>query len=125
MDEGFIAQARASTFQEVRDGVCAAAQYAATFFNVRWKNGKIAKNLSPSQKRKWTFMKKKGGKEASYGVVSSSMQISAHEMRKKQQQDEDTRPHWLRENFKHKLGRCGFGRARDGEKSGSKWRGFH
>ena len=69
-------------------------------FTVWWKNEKVVKNLSPSQKKKKDLREKaRRGKETSDGVVCNSKQISVPE------QGECQGPKWLREGSKHKLGR--------------------
>ena len=49
IDGGVLAQVRASTVQQERDEVHAVLQHAASFHS--WRNGKIVKSLSRSQKR--------------------------------------------------------------------------
>ena len=78
MDEGFMAQARASTIQQEREEVYAALQHAASFHCLveAWKD---CEELEPKSKRKAD--KKMGGKEASDGVVCNNEQASEYEIR--------------------------------------------
>ena len=50
LDEGFMAEARAKTVQQEREEMYAALQYAASFFIVWQRNGRIVKSSSQSQK---------------------------------------------------------------------------
>ena len=58
LDEGFVAQARASTIQKEREDVYAALQYAASFHCLveEWKD---CEELKPPPKEKWIFVDKK------------------------------------------------------------------
>ena len=81
---------RAVMVQEERDEVCAALQYGASFCLVEeWKD---CEELGPKLKEKWVLVfAEKWKQEASHRVVYGSKHISVYEMRKKQQQHEDTR----------------------------------
>ena len=58
LDEGIMAQARASTIQQEREEVYAALQYAASFHCsvAEWKE---CEKLKPKSKEKWIFVAKK------------------------------------------------------------------
>ena len=62
LDEGYLAEARATTMQQEREEVHAALQYAASFHCVveEWKD---CEELKPKPKEKWIFVDKK-----SYGT---------------------------------------------------------
>ena len=67
LDGGFVAQARASAIQQERTEVYAALQCAASFQCLEWKD---CEELKQTSQGKWIFLdKKKGGNEASDGVV--------------------------------------------------------
>ena len=89
MDGGERAQIRANTVHQNRKEVCAAL-YKTTSFHFLVKELRDCEELMPQPKEKCTFKAKKnrGSKDASNGVVCGCKQLLLHEMRKKQQQDE-------------------------------------
>ena len=58
LDEGFMAEVRAKTVQQVREEVCTALQYAASFHRLveEWKD---CEEFKPKPKEKWIFVDKK------------------------------------------------------------------
>ena len=62
-DEGFMAQARASTIQQKRVEVYAVLQYAASFVCLieEWKD---CEELKPQRKEKWIFVDKERRKQS-------------------------------------------------------------
>ena len=84
LDEGFMAQTRATTVQQEREEVYAALRYAASFHCLveDWKD---CEELKPQPKEKWTFVEKKRGNKASNGMVCSCQQVPMSEMWKRQQ----------------------------------------
>ena len=90
LDEGFMTEARAETFQKEREEVYVALQYAASFHCLveEWKD---SEELRPKPREKWICRREKGEKEASNRVVRGSGQVPMYEMRNRKQIHEHAR----------------------------------
>ena len=59
LDEGFMAETRAKTVQQEREKKCMQPCSMRPASTVWWRNGRIVKDSSRSQKERWIFVDKK------------------------------------------------------------------
>ena len=63
LDEGFMAQARAKTFQQEREKKCLQPCSMQPAFTVWWRNGKTVKNSNHSRKKNGSLRTRKWWKQ--------------------------------------------------------------
>ena len=96
LDEGFMAEVRAKTMQQEGEKKCTQLCSMQPDFTVWWRNEKIVKNSSRSQKKSGPLWSRKDRNKGSNGMVRKCQQVSMHEVWKSsKKQEKRTGPTYL------------------------------